>query len=64
MSYEDKDVLIPLRDANVINIKTNEYFREGCETCDYGQNIFKKLHLILMMTVILNYVLRKCIRIR
>ena len=43
MSYEDKDVLIPLRDANVINIKTNEYFREGCETCDYGSEYIQKV---------------------
>lgn len=64
MSYEDKDVLIPLRDANVINIKTNEYFREGCETCDYGSEYIQKVAFDLMMTVILNYVLRKCIRIR
>jgi hypothetical protein cdifQCD_20081 len=43
MSYEDKDVLIPLRDVNVINIKTNEYFREGCETCDYGSEYIQKV---------------------
>ena len=33
MSY--KDVLIPLRDVNVIDIKTNEYFQDGCEENDY-----------------------------
>ena len=41
MSYGD--VLIPLRDANVINIKTNEYFREGCETCDHGSEYIQKV---------------------
>lgn len=33
MSY--KDVLLSLRDANVVDIKTNEYFQDGCEENDY-----------------------------
>ena len=64
MSYEDKDVLIPLRDANVSILKQMNISVRVVKPVTTGQNIFKKLHLILMMTVILNYVLRKCIRIR
>lgn len=43
MSYEDKDVLIPLTDANVVNIKTDEFFIEGCETCDHGSQYIQKV---------------------
>lgn len=43
MSYEDKDVLIPLTDANVVNIKTDEFFIEGCETCDNGSQYIQKV---------------------
>ena len=43
MSYEEKDVLIPLTDANVVDIKTDEFFIEGCETCDHGSQYIQKV---------------------
>lgn len=43
MSYEEKDVLIPLIDANVVDIKTDEFFIAGCETCDHGSQYIQKV---------------------
>lgn len=39
--------MLELKDCRILDIKTDNYFSSGCETCDYGSEYTREIDLVL-----------------